>query len=190
MDIRAFNEIPNNELPQELFNLDILDGSPPCTTFSMAGKREKTWGKKKKFREGQKEQTLDDLSFVFIDTVAKLNYPKLELNFNYEKVPYGLIKTPHGLPLSENRAKTKELLANVKYGETDLAGASMRLYNKNSFFNSQVLYDDRVAPTIRAGAADYYRYGTQEKVSQQDIITIRTFPQDYNFVSNAIRNVC
>ena len=29
------------ELPDELFNLDILDGSPPCSTFSMAaaGKR-------------------------------------------------------------------------------------------------------------------------------------------------------
>lgn len=72
MDIRKFNEIPNEEIPKELFNLAILDGSPPCTTFSMAGDREDSWGKKKKFREGQVEQTLDDLSFVFIDTVAKL----------------------------------------------------------------------------------------------------------------------
>lgn len=29
MDIREFNAIPNDELPPELFNLDILDGSPP-----------------------------------------------------------------------------------------------------------------------------------------------------------------
>jgi DNA (cytosine-5)-methyltransferase 1 len=72
MDIREFNKIPGEELPKELFNLDILDGSPPCTTFSMAGDREDSWGKKKKFREGQAEQTLDDLSFVFVDTVAKL----------------------------------------------------------------------------------------------------------------------
>jgi len=72
MDIRDFNNIPNEELPPELFNLDILDGSPPCTTFSMAGDREDSWGKKKKFREGQTEQTLDDLSFIFIDTVEKL----------------------------------------------------------------------------------------------------------------------
>ena len=46
MDIREFNNLPNEELPKELFELDILDGSPPCTTFSMAGKREETWGKK------------------------------------------------------------------------------------------------------------------------------------------------
>lgn len=85
MDIREFNKLEN--LPKELYNLDILDGSPPCTTFSMAGEREDSWGKKKKFREGQAEQTLDDLSFVFIDTVAKLR-PKVVIMENVE----GLIK--------------------------------------------------------------------------------------------------
>ena len=88
MDIRKFNEIPNEELPEELFNLDILDGSPPCTTFSMAGDREESWGKKKKFREGQAEQTLDDLSFVFIDTVAKLR-PKVVIIENVEGLLFG-----------------------------------------------------------------------------------------------------
>lgn len=87
MDIRKFNELPNDELPPELFDLDILDGSPPCTTFSMAGDREDSWGKKKKFREGQAEQTLDDLSFVFIETVAKLK-PRCVIMENVE----GLIK--------------------------------------------------------------------------------------------------
>lgn len=87
MDIRDFNKVPNKDLPEELFNLDILDGSPPCTTFSTAGDREESWGKKKKFREGQAEQTLDDLSFVFIETVAKLK-PKVVIMENVE----GLIK--------------------------------------------------------------------------------------------------
>lgn len=87
MDIREFNKLPNEQIPEELFNLDILDGSPPCTTFSMAGEREESWGKKKKFREGQAEQTLDDLSFVFIETVAKLK-PKVVIMENVE----GLIR--------------------------------------------------------------------------------------------------
>ena len=87
MDIREFNKIPDDEIPEELKNLDILDGSPPCTTFSMAGDREESWGKKKKFREGQAEQTLDDLSFVFIETVAKLR-PKCVVMENVE----GLIR--------------------------------------------------------------------------------------------------
>lgn len=88
MDIRKFNEIPNKELPQELFDLDILDGSPPCTTFSMAGEREDSWGQKKKFREGQAEQTLDDLSFIFIDTVAKLK-PRTVIMENVEGLTLG-----------------------------------------------------------------------------------------------------
>ena len=44
-DIRDFNK--RNDLPIELYSLDILDGSPPCSTFSMAGSREKRMGKGK-----------------------------------------------------------------------------------------------------------------------------------------------
>lgn len=88
MDIRDFNKIPNDQLPPELFDLDILDGSPPCTTFSVAGLREETWGKKKKFREGQKEQTLDDLSFVFIETAKKLK-PRVVVMENVEGLLLG-----------------------------------------------------------------------------------------------------
>ena len=36
-----------DNLPEDLYNLDILDGSPPCSSFSMAGSREKAWGKRK-----------------------------------------------------------------------------------------------------------------------------------------------
>jgi DNA (cytosine-5)-methyltransferase 1 len=60
------------DLPRELFALDVLDGSPPCSSFSMSGNREKDWGKKKVFREGQSDQVLDDLFFHFIDTVRIL----------------------------------------------------------------------------------------------------------------------
>lgn len=85
-DIRDFNK--REDLPKELYNLDILDGSPPCSTFSMAGQREDAWGVEKKFREGQKEQTLDDLSFVFIETVAKLR-PKVVIMENVEGLMLG-----------------------------------------------------------------------------------------------------
>lgn len=85
-DIRDFNKREN--LPKELYDLDVLDGSPPCSTFSMAGKREEAWGVEKKFREGQKEQTLDDLLFVFIETVAKLR-PKVVIMENVEGLMLG-----------------------------------------------------------------------------------------------------
>lgn len=88
MDLRDFNALPDDQIPKELFGIDILDGSPPCTTFSMAGDREESWGKMKKFREGQKEQTLDDLSFVFIDTARKLK-PKVIIMENVEGLILG-----------------------------------------------------------------------------------------------------
>lgn len=65
-----------DDLPAELYNLDILDGSPPCSSFSMAGSREKDWGKEKKFREGQANQVLDTLFFDFIELAEKLK-PKV-----------------------------------------------------------------------------------------------------------------
>ena len=86
MDIRDF--ITKKEIPDELFNLDILDGSPPCSTFSMAGIRESAWGKKKKFREGQTEQTLDDLFFEFIKLANRLK-PKVIIAENVKGMVQG-----------------------------------------------------------------------------------------------------
>lgn len=86
MDLRDFNKL--EDIPQELYNIDILDGSPPCSLFSMSGIREEGWGKEKRFREGQKLQTLDDLFFVFLDTVEKLK-PKIVIAENVEGMMLG-----------------------------------------------------------------------------------------------------
>jgi DNA (cytosine-5)-methyltransferase 1 len=77
-----------NNLPKELYNLTILDGSPPCSSFTNTGKREKDWGKLKKFREGQTEQILDTLFFDFIDLAKKLQ-PKIVISENVPGITYG-----------------------------------------------------------------------------------------------------
>ena len=79
------------DLPKELYNLDILDGSPPCSSFSMAGNREKDWGKEKKFREGQAEQVLDNLFFDFIDLAKELQ-PKVVVAENVAGLMMGAAK--------------------------------------------------------------------------------------------------
>jgi len=76
------------DLPEELFNLDILDGSPPCSSFSMSGNRDKDWGKEKKFREGQTEQILDTLFFDFIDLTKRLQ-PKIVVAENVKGILLG-----------------------------------------------------------------------------------------------------
>ena len=43
--------------------LDLFDGSPPCASFSTAGKREAGWGKVKKYSDTK--QRTDDLFFEY-----------------------------------------------------------------------------------------------------------------------------
>lgn len=93
------------DLPDELYNLDILDGSPPCSSFSVAGNREKDWGKEKKFREGQAKQILDNLFFDFIDLAKKLQ-PKVVIAENVK-----------GLLLGSAKSYVRQI-----YREFDLAG--------------------------------------------------------------------
>lgn len=92
-------------LPQELYELDILDGSPPCSSFSMAGNREKDWSKEKVFREGQAKQVLDTLFFDFIDLAKRLQ-PKVVIAENVE-----------GLLLGKAKSYVRQI-----YREFDLAG--------------------------------------------------------------------
>jgi DNA (cytosine-5)-methyltransferase 1 len=90
------------DLPPELFALDILDGSPPCSTFSMAGSREKAWGKDKHFREGQAKQVLSDLFFDYLDLVERLK-PRVAIAENVK-----------GMILGNAKGYTKMVMARFK----------------------------------------------------------------------------
>lgn len=92
-------------LPEALFDLDVLDGSPPCSSFSLSGNREEDWGKEKQFKEGQKEQVLDTLFFDFIDLAARLR-PKVAVAENVT-----------GLMMGKARAYVRRI-----YAEFDRAG--------------------------------------------------------------------
>lgn len=252
MDIRDFNSISNEELPDELFNLDILDGSPPCTTFSMVGNREESWGVKKKFKEGQKEQTLDDLSFVFINTIEKLKpktfimenveglllgnaweyvqkiYEKvgsigyklkhyllkgeemgipqarhrvffigiredvdydldeLEMCFNYYPITFREIKDGKG---KKATGKALEIIKEMRDGETTMGEAHERLYGRRSWFSVKALRDDEVPSTMVAGHGDAYDYENRSLLSKNDMITIATFPQDYDFINPSVNRI-
>ena len=76
------------KLPDELFGIDILDGSPPCSTFSMSGDREDVWGKDKVFREGQAKQVLSDLFFDWVKLVERLR-PKVAIAENVRAMLFG-----------------------------------------------------------------------------------------------------
>lgn len=87
-DIRNFNK--RTDLPKELFDLDLLDGSPPCAAFSTSGARERLWGKESEY-EGKK-QVKDDLVYVYCETIEKLK-PKVFLLENVSGLTKGNAKS-------------------------------------------------------------------------------------------------
>ena len=110
-DIREFNK--REDLPKELYELDLLDGSPPCSSFSTAGSREKLWGKEKKYED--KIQRTDDLVFEYYKTIEKLQ-PKAFLMENVS----GLIK-------GNAKAYVKEIFRII-----DLIGYKAQIFSLNA----------------------------------------------------------
>lgn len=85
-DIRKLDPLKIlDELNIKPYELDILDGSPPCSSFSTAGAMEDGWGKTKKY--GNRIQRTDDLFLEYIRFLDKIK-PKV---FVAENVS-GLIK--------------------------------------------------------------------------------------------------
>ena len=74
-DIRELTgDIILEQLGLKKGELDILDGSPPCSSFSTAGLRQKGWGRVKKYSD--LEQRTDDLFFEFARILKELQ-PKV-----------------------------------------------------------------------------------------------------------------
>ena len=252
MDVRDFEKIPNENLPEEILNLDVLDGSPPCSVFSIAGEREKGWNTEKQFREGQKLQRLDDLFFEFIKIAKKLqpkvviaenvkglvtgnakgyvneilkafrdagyepqmfllnaafmgvpqarervffiaqrkdlNLPKIKLGFHEKPIPFGEVRSEHGVPVKEGTA-IKKLMDARKPSDRKLADINSRLYGKHKGFSNYIWSDERVCGTIASGGS-YFRMADGMGLSRQDFINVQTFPQDYDFIDQSVQYVC
>ena len=90
LDTRDIRQIK----PTEILNiinkkqgeLDILDGSPPCASFSRAGQGSKNWGKVRKYSE--KSQRVDDLFFEYIRILDGLQ-PKAFVAENVSAITNG-----------------------------------------------------------------------------------------------------
>lgn len=245
-------ELVTRELPEELFSLDILDGSPPCSVFSMAGEREAGWNKEKVFREGQAQQKLDDLFFHFI-AVAKrlqpkvviaenvkgliagnakgyvneifkafreagyepqlfllnaafmgvpqrrertvfiarrkdLGLPKIRMEFHEAPVYFGEVRSEHGRPIGEDTMSYK-LMQMRRPGDRNLGDINRRWKGNTTQFNSAIIRDTDIAPTLVSGAVAY-RDADGDALSEEDCRNIQSFPQDYDFGKENPQYVC
>ena len=235
MGVQDFYKL--DKIPEELYDIDILDGSPPCSTFSMAGQREKNWGKEKKFREGQAKQILSDLFFDFI-RVAKRLKPKIVIAENVKGIIAGNAKgyinaiinefdrtgydtqifllnaATMGVPQKRERVfficKRKDLkLPNIKlsfnerpilykefkdknYKKMNTNTIEYKRWtkrNKNSGFTHKFIKDNEI-PSTQIASNPLLRFDVPGYISDKDIITIQTFPQDYDFLDQQPVYVC
>ena len=93
LDCRDIRQIK----PQEILDaigmqpgqLDVFDGSPPCASFSTAGKREKGWGKVKAYSDTK--QRTDDLFFEYARLVKAIQ-PKVFVAENVSGLVKGTAK--------------------------------------------------------------------------------------------------
>ena len=252
MGVQDFKKLEN--IPEELFGIDVLDGSPPCSTFSLAGEREKNWGKDKKFREGQAAQVLSDLFFEFLDVaevlkpkviiaenvkgiiqgnaksyinaiikrynsigydvqifllnsatmgvpqkrervffIARrkdLNYKPVSLKFNERPILYKEFKDSEYKPLDPD-SQTAKRWANRKVSDRTIGDVVARTEKgKLSGFTLPFIKDNEVPPTLTAGGSVPLRFDVCASISDKDMITIQTFPQDYNFLNQSVQYVC
>ena len=248
-DIR---NLTNVNLPDELYDIDILDGSPPCSVFSMAGKREESWGIEKTFREGQKMQRLDDLFFHFISFAKKikpkvivaenvkgltfkkakgyvneilkafeeagyevqmfllnsakmgvpqvreriffiarrkdLNFPKIHFEFDEKPIKYGEFKDTRFKPLNKDTDEYKYWRLK-RPSDKSLGEAVIRETGKIKRFSEKYIKDNAVCGTVTS-RGKIFRFDVPGSISDKDIITIQTFPQDYDFCGQSVQYVC
>ena len=88
--------------------LDILDGSPPCSAFSVAGKLSHSsegkhsdgWGQTKKYSDGKMVENIEDLFFEFL-RVANVIRPKVIIAENVKGLTVGEAKEYYNRILNE-----------------------------------------------------------------------------------------
>ncbi len=243
--VQQFNKTPIDAIPRELLDLDILDGSPPCSSFSMAGSREKAWGEKKKFREGQADQVLDDLFFHFIE-IARVLQPKVIVAENVKGLVVGKAKgyikqitrafddagytvqlfllnaafmgvpqkrertffvahrksfecLPLKLNFNETPISAKQAFTGVNDMGEDLTnlfkGYWTRIKPGNGLgkigkFNChKKIHPDSVSFT-QTSTCRHMHWESPRRLSDQEVIRLQSFPDDYNFTGSDPGYVC
>jgi len=92
-----------DELGIKKGELDLFDGSPPCTPFSSAGKRTKGWNTSYKHSSESTSQRADDLFFEYTRLIGELN-PKAFVGENVRGLILGKARGYFNLILREMKS--------------------------------------------------------------------------------------
>lgn len=113
---------------------------------------------------------------------------ELDLSFNYEPILYKDIKCGVGTPLDSETQRYEALCIAI---ETDksICDVYVRTGEKPRCFTDKIVWDSDLLMTITANCT--IMRGTEKTyISDQDIISASTFPQDYDFSETNIAYIC
>jgi len=191
-DIRKLDPLEIiKDLGLKVGELDVLDGSPPCSSFSVSGKGSKGWGQSKSY--GNRRQVTDDLFFEYIRFVDAIrpkffvaeNVKGLLLGKNKAYLSYILKSFPKeysikifllnskdfGVPQSRNRVFIIGARKDVVGGNFELA-----LKRRPPISAGQAL--DGIVPTkAELAEADISKYSIYPKLK-----SLRAGESDFNLV--------
>ena len=127
---------------------------------------------------------------VFFISVRKdLNLPKIKLSFNERPILYKEFKDSNYTPMNRD-SLTYKLWLMRKPSDKKLSEIRKRVDGKETSFGTIFLHDNETPPTIVASGSYPMRMDVPGYVSKKDIITISSFPQDYDFNGADVKYVC
>jgi site-specific DNA-cytosine methylase len=110
VDDRDIRDVSGDDILQaigrEKGDVDVLEGSPPCASFSMVGKRDKAWGKVSEYSDTH--QRTDDLFFEFSRLVGEIQ-PRVFVAENVAGLVQGAAKGYFKIILSHLKSNPHQL---------------------------------------------------------------------------------
>lgn len=144
--------------------LDLLDGSPPCSAFSSVGSRESGWGKEKKYSDGKIVKNIEDLFYEFIritndiqpkiviaENVAGLQQGNAKKKLNsfireFEKIGYVVsYGTVDAQDFSVPQSRARTIIIGIRQDIFDLSGN----FFPNNFFPDTLNYKVSVRTALK-----------------------------------------
>jgi DNA (cytosine-5)-methyltransferase 1 len=109
------------------------------------------------------------------------------MSFNYAPIFYGDIKETIGRKLGKDTDYYKLTLLALPE-EKDVGAVNMRINNKVSGFQTFLIDDNSLVPTLRS-KPDIIDRNEMAYISKETIISAQTFPIDYDFGNFTYANI-
>ena len=110
------------------------------------------------------------------------------MEFHSRPIPFKDVREPYGKEMDGNSLAARLMKYRIP-SDRCVADINMRIRRKNSGFSNPINGDDEPVQTIAAGGS-CYRMCDGLLMTDKDIISCQTFPQDYDFMGQSVQYIC